>query len=232
MMAESYAPEMDSKLGDDLISDMFQVGLSTSMVESLRAIGLHIPSRLENIQAQLFACIASILKNPEATSDDHGKFALSTLGSFDFHQHNLLTFLTDHVLKFLNNSQQDVRMEAACTLRMVLLRPHYESASFNKVISVVMRELLAAGLADPSPDVRLVVVQSLRPRFEFFLLRTVNLNSCFLFLNDDSFAIRLEAMSVMGRLAVQHPAYVLPALRLRLPQLGACFLNFMFYIFF
>jgi len=60
---------------------------------------------------------------------------------------------------------------------------------------------------------------SLDSRFDRHLARAENVRSLFLALNDEVFAIREAAMTIIGRLTHHNPAYVMPSLRKNLIQL-------------
>jgi len=69
------------------------------------------------------------------------------------------------------------------------------------------------------PDIRHVVLAAMDPRFDRHLAKAENIRSLFLTLNDEVFANREAAMTIIGRLSIANPAYVFPALRKVLVQL-------------
>ena len=69
------------------------------------------------------------------------------------------------------------------------------------------------------PDIRRTVLLSLDARFDRHLAKAENVRSLFLALNDEVFAIREAAISIIGRLTQVNPAYVMPSLRKTLIQL-------------
>lgn len=69
------------------------------------------------------------------------------------------------------------------------------------------------------PIIRRTVLMSLDSRFDRHLARAENVRSLFLALNDEVFAIREAAMTIIGRLTHHNPAYVMPSLRKNLIQL-------------
>ena len=71
----------------------------------------------------------------------------------------------------------------------------------------------------PDPEIRHVVLISLDTRIDRHLAKAENIRSLFLALNDEIFANREAAMSIIGRLASVNPAYVFPSLRKVLVQL-------------
>lgn len=56
-------------------------------------------------------------------------------------------------------------------------------------------------------------------RFDPFLCQAHHIRTIFLLVNDDVLQIRIDAIAVLGRLAVLNPAYVLPGLRATLLRL-------------
>src|SRR5436305_5904470 len=69
------------------------------------------------------------------------------------------------------------------------------------------------------PDIRRTVLLSLDSRFDRHLAKAENVRTLFLALNDEVFAIREAAITIIGRLTVHNPAYVMPSLRKTLIQL-------------
>lgn len=86
-------------------------------------------------------------------------------------------------------------------------------------MSGVLERLLRVGIADPVADIRLTVFMNLHDSFDRFLAQAENLQSLFVALNDEVFPVRCASMSVIGRLALRNPAYVMPSLRKTLIQL-------------
>ena len=96
---------------------------------------------------------------------------------------------------------------------------HQTSHHAIQVVSDVIEKLLTVGVADPVPDIRCTVLESLDVRFNHHLAKAENIRSLFLALNDEKFAIRQAAMRIIGRLTSYNPAYVFPSLRKVLIQL-------------
>jgi serine/threonine-protein kinase mTOR len=69
------------------------------------------------------------------------------------------------------------------------------------------------------PGIRLTALFSLDPAFDHHLAHAEHIRTLFLCINDESFAVRLLATSILGRLACHNPAYVMPPLRRTLIQL-------------
>ncbi|KAF2487814.1 TOR1 phosphatidylinositol 3-kinase [Neohortaea acidophila] len=148
--------------------------------------------------------------------------ALHTLGSFDFSGHVLNEFVRDVAIRYVEDDDPVVRKAAALTCCQLFVRDpivHQTSHHAIQVVSDVIEKLLTVGVADPIADIRLTVLVSLDARFDRHLAKAENVRTLFLALNDERFAIREAAMSIIGRLTAVNPAYVFPSLRKVLIQL-------------
>lgn len=63
------------------------------------------------------------------------------------------------------------------------------------------------------------MLSSLHERFDKHLAQAENVRSLFIAVNDEVFENRVTAVSLIGRLAMHNPAYVMPSLRKALIQL-------------
>ncbi|GAM22047.1 hypothetical protein SAMD00019534_052220 [Acytostelium subglobosum LB1] len=148
--------------------------------------------------------------------------ALKTLGSFDFSNHNLLEFVRDTVSTFLDDDNPEIRREAAITCAKLMVKPGEPAPTrghTSVIVGEVLEKLLVVGIADPNPSIRRTVLSSLDTRFDHHLAQAENLRSLFIALNDEVFEIRELSISVIGRLTIRNPAYVMPSLRKTLIQL-------------
>ncbi|EFA77745.1 protein kinase [Heterostelium album PN500] len=165
--------------------------------------------------------IGYTLPNPD-TDPAITALALRTLGSFDFSHHNLLEFVRDTVSTFLDDDNPDIRREAAITCAVLMVKPGEPAPTRGHtavIVGEVLEKLLVVGIADPNPSIRKTVLSSLDIRFDHHLAQAENLRSLFIALNDEVFEIRELAISVIGRLTIRNPAYVMPSLRKTLIQL-------------
>ncbi|EUB64971.1 Target of rapamycin [Echinococcus granulosus] len=80
-------------------------------------------------------------------------------------------------------------------------------------ISDILGKLLIVGICDPDAEVRKCVFSSLDSQFDNYLAQSRHLNSLFVALNDEVFAIRGLVMQCLGRLSDVNPACVQPTLR-------------------
>ena len=63
------------------------------------------------------------------------------------------------------------------------------------------------------------MLSSLHERFDKHLAQAENVRSLFIAVNDEVFENRVTAVTLIGRLAMHNPAYVMPSLRKALIQL-------------
>ncbi|KAJ7696596.1 armadillo-type protein [Mycena rosella] len=247
MLAAAVGPALTKWL-HDVLELMFNCGLSEPLREALVAIATNIPPFLKIIQARLLDLLSVTLsgknynpvgaplplrransdasttvevipsdKNPELI-----KLALSTLGSFDFSGHVLNEFVRSCALPYLEEDNAEIRRAAAITCCRLFVRdPIFYSSSSHaiQVISDVLNKLLTVGIADPDASIRKVVLSSLHSGFDKHLAQAENVRSLFIALNDEVFENRVAAVALIGRLAKNNPAYVVPSLRKTLIQL-------------
>ncbi|RUP43431.1 hypothetical protein BC936DRAFT_137191, partial [Jimgerdemannia flammicorona] len=148
--------------------------------------------------------------------------ALVTLGNFDFTGHVLNEFVRDCIVTYLEDDNPDVRKAAAVTCCQLFVRDPicYQTSNHAiKVVGEVLEKLLTVGIADSDPTIRQTVLSSLDDRFDRHLAQADNVRSLFIALNDEVFAIRETAITIIGRLTLHNPAYVMPSLRKTLIQL-------------
>jgi len=150
------------------------------------------------------------------------KLALNTLGSFDFSGHVLNEFVRDVAIKYVEDDNPDIREAAALTCCQLYVRdPIVNQTSYHaiQVVSEVIEKLLTVGVADPDPGIRRTVLAALDERFDRHLAKAENIRTLFFALNDEVYAIREVAISIIGRLTHVNPAYVVPSLRKQLIQM-------------
>jgi FKBP12-rapamycin complex-associated protein len=125
-------------------------------------------------------------------------------------------------MKYVEDDNTEVRKAAALTCCQLFVRDPICYQTSNHAIQVVgevMERLLTVAIADPDPEIRKIVLLSLDARFDRHLAKAENVRSLFLALNDEMFAIREAAITIIGRLTLHNPAYVMPSLRKTLIQL-------------
>ena len=136
--------------------------------------------------------------------------------------HILNEFVHDVAIRYVDDDNADIRKAAALTCCQLFVKDpivHQTSQDAIHVVGDVIEKLLTVGIADPEPEIRRTVLMSLDQRFNKHLGKAENVRTLFLALNDEVFAIREAAMSIIGRLTSVNPAYVFPSLRKVLIQL-------------
>ncbi|KAF8468992.1 armadillo-type protein [Kalaharituber pfeilii] len=233
----------------ELLDLIFACGLSSSLTQALVDLAHYIPPLLPIIQEKLLNMLSMVLsgrpfkplgspatlppmlpvqpkehkdgQTPEARVIEIS-LALHTLGSFDFSGHVLNEFVKDCVIRYVEDDHPEIRKAAALTCCQLFVRDPICYQTSNHAIQVVgevIDKLLTVGISDPEPEIRRTVLMSLDSRFDRHLARAENVRSLFLALNDEVFAIREAAMTIIGRLTHHNPAYVMPSLRKNLIQL-------------
>ncbi|KAL5111824.1 Serine/threonine-protein kinase mTOR [Taenia crassiceps] len=149
--------------------------------------------------------------------------ALRTLGNFDFEGYTLAHCVRHTAENFISISAcgvRGIRLEGVRTCLRLML-PLIKSAELVPgpmqktldAISDILGKLLIVGICDPDAEVRKCVFSSLDSQFDNYLAQSRHLNSLFVALNDEVFAIRGLVMQCLGRLSDINPACVQPTLR-------------------
>ena len=151
----------------------------------------------------------------------------------------ILPFVGAVVASYLDHPSVEVRQEAALTCCRMLLPSNTANKLYTKngtnkrvrknnlkptpvprslgpsgqVVEQVLYKLLRVAVSDPSPEVRHCMILALDSRYDRYLCQAHHISTLFLLVQDEVFAIRANALKLLGRLAVMNPAYVLPSLR-------------------
>eukprot|EP00727_Mastigamoeba_balamuthi_P000853 m51a1_g10765 putative protein atypical group (2524) ;mRNA; r:20614-29506 len=221
---------------------MFGTGLSAALVVTLRDLCKALPSLMPQlVQPKLFEMISGVLlakstaSIPQPAAGQRGRasqaaasssqaaaaeqdpqttvLALHTLSTFNFTQIEQLDFVHECVVHFLDDENSQIRQEAAVACAVLILKPG-ETVPIRGHASYVISEVLQKLLI-----IRRTVLEMMDPRFDHHLAQAENLRSLFTALNDEVFEIRELAITVIGRLMIRNPAYVMPSLRKTLIQL-------------
>lgn len=130
--------------------------------------------------------------------------------------HVLNEFVRDVAIQFVNSDSPEIRKASALTCCQLYMQDpivHQTSKHAIKVVGEVIKRLLTVGVADPSPEIRHTVLQSLDTKFDRHLAEPSNIRLLFLTFNDGEFEVREAAIEIIGRLTGVNPAYVFPPLR-------------------
>lgn len=210
-----YIPPVKPTIQERLL-DM----LSTVLCgEAFKPLGAPQPNTLNAVPI-----IAKDAKDPQVYEQKRAeiKLALNTLGSFDFQGFVLNEFVRDVAIKYVEDEDPETRAAAALTCCQLYLNdPIVHQVSFHalQVVGDVIEKLLTVGVSDPEASIRKTVLEALGERFDKHLSKAENIRTLYFALNDEVFAIREVAISIIGRLARHNPAYVIPSLRKTLIQM-------------
>jgi len=232
----------------ELLDIMLAQGLSEALTQALSDLAHYIPPLLPTIQDRLLNVLSIILSgqpyhHPSSafakqsnliqtqmrdlqTTDIHETetiiLALKTLGTFDFSGHMLNEFVREYIVRYLEDDNAEVRKSAAITCCHLLVNDpvcYQTSNNSMQIVGEVLEKLLTVGITDSDAQIRKTVLSSLDERFDHHLAQAENIRTLFLALNDEVFAIREVTISIIGRLIVHNPAYIMPSLRKTLIQL-------------
>ncbi|KAF2115999.1 armadillo-type protein [Lophiotrema nucula] len=238
-----------SKNVERLLDPIFSCGLSDSLFQALVDLAHYVPPCRPIIQERLLDLLSQVLagrhflplgnphqgsspphiwtrdhKDPQtiAQREEEIALALHTLGSFDFGSYILNEFVRDVAIRYVEADNPEIRKRAALTCCQLFVKDpivHQTSNHATKVVGDIIEKLLTVGVGDVDPEIRWEVLMALDARFDRHLGKADNVRTLFLALNDEVFAIREAAMSIIGRLTTVNPAYVFPSLRKVLLQL-------------
>ncbi|KAI2189712.1 phosphatidylinositol kinase- protein kinase tor1 [Ophidiomyces ophidiicola] len=231
-----------SKYMESLLDPIFACGLSKALTQALVDMAHYIPPVRATIQEKLLDMLSLVLcgrpflplgcpdnrllpmpsfvkdsaPQPQEATDTEITLALLTLGSFDFSGHILNEFVRDVAIKYVENDNPEIRKASALTCCQLFVHDpilNQTSSHSLQVVSQVIDKLLSVGVGDPEPEIRCTVLQSLDRKFDRHLAKPENVRCLFLAVNDEVFAVREAAISIIGRLSNVNPAYVFPPLR-------------------
>ncbi|KAI0601930.1 FAT-domain-containing protein [Biscogniauxia sp. FL1348] len=210
-----YIPPVKATIQERLLDMLSKVLCG----EPFKPLGAPVPNTLSSVPI-----IPKDAKDPQVYEHRKAevKLALNTLGSFDFSGHVLNEFVRDVAIKYVEDDDPEIREAAALTCCQLYVRdPIVNQTSYHalQVVGDVIEKLLTVGVSDPQANIRRTVLAALDERFDPHLAKAENIRTLFFALNDEVFAIREVAISIIGRLARYNPAYVIPSLRKTLIQM-------------
>ncbi|CAO1620602.1 unnamed protein product [Sympodiomycopsis kandeliae] len=244
-LAAAVGPHL-TKYMHELLDLMFACGLSDALVQALDRLVRAVPPLLRIVQDRLLDLLSLTLIHqpyralgapdlhypdssfrdvnpaPPETNLTTVTVALQTLGTFDFSGHILNEFARNCTLPYLEDDHAVIRKAAAVTCaRLFVQDPICYQTSMHaiEVVNDVLDKLMTVGIADPDAELRWTVLSALEERFDRHLAQAEYVRSLFVALNDEDFAVREIAITIIGRLAKHNPAYVMPSLRKALIQL-------------
>ncbi|KAE8201307.1 hypothetical protein CF336_g251, partial [Tilletia laevis] len=242
-LATAVGPHLSLYM-QELLNLMFACSLSQELVDALERLVNAIGPLLRTVQERLLDKLSMVLIGepyrplgppfrPGVVSRDvvaHGVatenaetivIALNTLGWFNFSGQMLGDFVRTCTLPYLEDDNVEVRKAAAisCAKRFSQDPICYQvSIHAIEIVNDVLDKLISVGIADPDPRLRYLVLQHLEG-FDRHLAQAEYVKTLFIALNDEDFAVRSIATTIIGRLAKENPAWVMPSLRKALIQL-------------
>lgn len=216
----------------NLLMPMFTAGLSKSLVIGLESAAQGAPDLLPSIQLKLADAIASAIHQEPTTEKSCPmppnkkivQLALKTMRTFPFEPTVLLRSIRKNVICYLDDSSAESRLEAALTCCSALRLRVGSSKSVTTAVENIMEALIPVAVGDNDASIRnALLTEFCRPSasIDSYLSQAKSLRALFLTVNDESVAIRMLGIELLGRLATRNPAYVLPALRVHMLQLLA-----------
>jgi serine/threonine-protein kinase mTOR len=241
MLAQAVGQTL-SKYMEALLDPIFACGLTPPMAEAVAEMAHYIPPIRGIIQDKLLDLLSLILLRtpyrplgcppnrmpplpsfardypgfPKDFNDSEIRLALETLGHFDFSGHILNEFVRDVTARYATHENSDVRLAAAVTCSQLFTKDPILNQKGNNAIQVVgevVDKLLTVAVGDADANIRARVLDALGDRFDKHLAKPENIRGLFLAVNDEVFAVRETAITIIGRLTTVNPAYVFPPLR-------------------
>ena len=155
-------------------------------------------------------------------SPDTVLLSLRTLGSLSPPATTLLHLIQESVLPYTNADDISVRKEAAITCAKMLVssgRSLKSRGPTSTAVEEIISRLLELVVTDPAHIVRLAVLKCLTYDFNLYLRRAQHIETLLFLLSDENFEIKMQTLTILGRLGHLNPAAVLPPLRQLLMRL-------------
>lgn len=147
--------------------------------------------------------------------------ALTMLHKINY-RYSLVELVRLITISYIEHENPQVRKLAALTSCDLFVKDSIckqTSLRALNTVSEVLSKLLTVAITDPVVEIRFEVLRHLDASFDPQLSQPDNVRLLFMALNDEVFAIQMEAMKIIGRLSIVNPAYVIPSLRKTLLQL-------------
>lgn len=246
-LAQSVGPHITRHV-HDLLDLLFASGLSTASVRALSQIVAAAPPLLRGAQTRLLNMVSLVLlgepyrelgapsyaqyssitgfslSSGAARDSNMVRVALVSLRDFDMTGHCLGEFVRDCTMPYLDDDSFTTRREATLTCLAVYAKdPIMTNTSLHSIelVNDVLDKIMTVAVADLEASLRIDTLRHLVPRFDQYLGQADFVRSLFIAFNDENFAVRIEAIKIIGRIAKINPAYTMPTLRNTLIQLLA-----------
>ncbi|AMD21577.1 HFL279Cp [Eremothecium sinecaudum] len=147
--------------------------------------------------------------------------SLRMLTSINY-KYSLTEFVRVVTISYIEHDNPQVRKLAALTSCDLFVKENIckqTSLHALNAVAEVLSKLLTVAITDPVADIRFEILKHLDSSFYPQLSQPDNARLLFMALNDEVFAIQMEAIRIVGQLASVNPAYIVPSLRKTLIQL-------------
>ncbi|KAJ1919293.1 phosphatidylinositol kinase- protein kinase tor1 [Mycoemilia scoparia] len=163
-------------------------------------------------------------KIPAIPTTDDIVMALNILGNFGFDRENMSVFIQKVVLPFLNDADKIVRSTAINAVSNIILNDEMymkPGSPATEVTNDITQHLIAVAATDIEVDVRVKAAKTLLEGtcLDFILIKSENIQSLMLILNDSCFEVKTIILNILGRLATNNPAHTTSTLRRIIVQL-------------
>ncbi|KAJ3318282.1 phosphatidylinositol kinase- protein kinase tor1, partial [Blyttiomyces sp. JEL0837] len=229
MLATAVGPAL-TKYMHELLDQMFAGTLTESLRQALVDLSRFIPPLRPTIKERFVNMLSLILcgepyKHPGAPKKtaitnqvrelperdtETIILALNSLGTFDFSGIMLQELVRECAVLYLDDDNTTIRKAAAVTCCQLLVSDpvNYQTSNYSmQIVGEVLERLLIVGITDSDYAIRQTVLSSFDERFDHHLAQAENIKAIFIALNDEVFAIREIAISIIGRLSMHNPAY-------------------------
>ena len=242
MLASAVGQTLTKLVEDGLLDNMLACGLSEPLQQALVDIAHYVAPIEAVVQEKLLDLLSLVLcgrpfkpvgcpdnrlpplpqfaKEWQQAGIHHGDaeiaLALNTLGSFDFKGITLNEFVRDVAIRYIKNSNSEIRKAAALTCCQIYIEdPIIMQTSFHAlgIVRSVVTQLISAAVGDPDAEIRHQILYALHTKFDRHLAEQQNVRKVLIALNDPDFEVRKAAMEVLGRLTIVNPGYIYPPLR-------------------
>lgn len=134
----------------------------------------------------------------------------------------LLRLVSECVVKFFDDCNQDIRKTAVLTtayvLENIILSSELDYSVYGEIIDVIDR-LLLVGVGDDVAEIRAKVFNSLAPSLDYLISQSDSIHCLIEGLSDEDIDVRSAAMVVLCRVAHYDTLRLMPLIRLNLKNL-------------
>lgn len=150
--------------------------------------------------------------------------ALHTLASLSIPRMSLIPLVQHSVMPYLQSDDYRVRRQAAITCARIIspaLLMHGSRGPSGAAIEEVITSLLEVSVSDTSPTVRLAIIRAFTPEFYRCISQAKYAEVLTILMSDEEFDVKMEALSLLGRVSRCNPACLMPPIRQQLLHIVA-----------